>query len=45
LVELLIADGAEMNAFDDSGRMPLKVASNHRQQAVIDRLEGFGVRR
>ncbi len=45
LVDLLIAGGAEVNAFDKSGWTPLKLASNHRRQAVIDRLEGLGARR
>ncbi|MGE3875940.1 MAG: ankyrin repeat domain-containing protein [Parvibaculaceae bacterium] len=42
MVDLLLAGGAEMNSPDKAGWTPLKLASNHRHQDVIDRLEHLG---
>lgn len=45
VVDFLIRNGAEMNLPDESGWTPLKLASNHRHQDVVDRLEQLGARR
>jgi ankyrin repeat protein len=42
IVDLLLASGAEMNSPDKTGWTPLKLAINHRHQAVTDTLEHLG---
>jgi ankyrin repeat protein len=42
MVDLLLAGGAEMNSPDKVGWTPLKLASNRRNQDVVDRLERLG---
>lgn len=45
MVDFLIERGARMNAADESGWTPLKLASTHRHQDVVERLERLGARR
>jgi ankyrin repeat protein len=45
MVDFLIRSGAEMNTTDESGWTPLKLASNHRHQDVVEKLEKLGARR
>lgn len=45
MVDFLIQSGAQVNAADESGWTPLKLASNHRHQDVVERLEKLGAKR
>lgn len=45
MVDFLLQSGAHVNTADESGWTPLRLASNHRHQDVVERLEKLGAKR